>query len=438
MERAHSPQDEIYGPITLPSYCWAIIDTPEFQRLRHIYQLGPTHYVFPDATHTRFDHSLGTAYLSTVFMNNIKMSQSDLNVQEDHCKAVIIAGLCHDLGHGPWSHCFEPVAKEIDSTWTHEDMSCIILMQIYERYNIRKYVSEDVINAACCYIRGESYDKYPLWLSSIISNKETDIDLDKLDYLARDVNRTLNMSKLQFTRLILNCKVIDNKLAWKHSDIHLIQGLFYRRNDMHKRVYQHRVCNAISLMLVDMLFAAESYFNFESALYNVDEYIKLDDRIFSIILNGKCGEEAQKIAEDINCRRLYKCVGELRFRPDLQSEVTYSQLPRQQIEKNISDIDSNLPVNKLRVVKINYRYGISKNGKNPLELIPFWKSKQNKEDDKSSSPVHETYYLTGDDISCIGPIHFYETSMRVFVTDPKFNNIATAAFEKWRSVNGFK
>ena len=56
-------QDIVYGPITLPTYCWPFINQPTMQRLKNILQLGPNYYVFPGATHNRFEHSCGTAYL---------------------------------------------------------------------------------------------------------------------------------------------------------------------------------------------------------------------------------------------------------------------------------------------------------------------------------------------------------------------------------------
>ena len=55
--------DIVYGTITLPSYCWPFVNQPAMQRLKNIAQLGPNYYVFPGATHNRFEHSCGTAYL---------------------------------------------------------------------------------------------------------------------------------------------------------------------------------------------------------------------------------------------------------------------------------------------------------------------------------------------------------------------------------------
>ena len=92
--------DVVHGHIILDKYVWDFIDTPEFQRLRNLKQLGNTHYIFPSATHSRFEHSIGVAYLSNKLINHLS---SESNFE----KTITLAGLCHDLGHGPFSHLFD-------------------------------------------------------------------------------------------------------------------------------------------------------------------------------------------------------------------------------------------------------------------------------------------------------------------------------------------
>ena len=131
-----------------------IIDTPEFQRLRSIKQLGACNYVFPTATHTRFEHSIGVAHLGKEFLTRLVLnSNSDKNpikVTANDYLMVELAGLCHDLGHGPFSHTFDSdflVRRfELNSSDdelmigqlynTHENRSCLLLRHINTKYDI--------------------------------------------------------------------------------------------------------------------------------------------------------------------------------------------------------------------------------------------------------------------------------------------------------------
>lgn len=419
--RAHSPQDELYGPLDIPAYCWYIIDTPEYQRMRYIPQLGCASLIFPGATHTRFEHCLGCAHLANVFLTHISRAQPEIELKEEYWQSVIIAALSHDLGHGPWSHCFEAVAHQYSEVWDHEQMSCSILKHIVKKYKVP--IKSEVIDAACCYICGEIYEKYPPWLSRIVSNHDCDIDLDKFDYLARDMNRSLCIARFEYDRLIYHCHVVENQLAWKNSEISTIERLFFNRNDMHQRVYQHRVNQAFRAMVLDMLQAAEPYLNIRDALDDPEAFCKLDCRLQYLIELGKCGEEAQKLAERISLRQIYKCIGEIRLKPDNEEGHSYSQLPCSQLEEdfgNYSGIDSS----KIRVVKMQFRYGLKKDS-HPLLYIPFWKP-----------GCDQIVKLSIDDISCIVPAVFAETGMRVFVTDLDLVNKAKSVFDKWKEYKG--
>ena len=124
---------DIHGDIHLHPVHRAIIDTPQFQRLRHTKQLGMASFVYATATHTRFEHCIGVSYLAEKLVNNLmKESNFDLKsrITETDLLCVRTAALIHDLGHGPWSHAWDSsiVAEEDRQVqngekqprWTHE------------------------------------------------------------------------------------------------------------------------------------------------------------------------------------------------------------------------------------------------------------------------------------------------------------------------------
>lgn len=125
--------DPIWGDMCLDRLLIKLIDTSYFQRLRHLKQLGTTYFVFPGASHNRFEHSLGTAHLAGQLVRGLLARQPELGLTERDVLLVSMAGLCHDLGHGPFSHVFDNEflpAVDTDGAlrgWKHEAASEMML-----------------------------------------------------------------------------------------------------------------------------------------------------------------------------------------------------------------------------------------------------------------------------------------------------------------------
>jgi len=124
------------------------MDTPVFQRLRELKQLGSSYYVFGGASHNRFEHSVGVYHLSRTMIDRFCSSQPELGITDDERSAVGLAGLLHDLGHGPFSHVFDaefiPRARP-GVSWTHEQMSINLIDVMLEQGELGDDISPDVV-----------------------------------------------------------------------------------------------------------------------------------------------------------------------------------------------------------------------------------------------------------------------------------------------------
>ncbi|CAF5218133.1 unnamed protein product, partial [Rotaria magnacalcarata] len=89
--------DPIHGSIELHWLLVKLIDTPEFQRLRRLRQVGLAYYVYPGACHQRFEHSIGTCYLAGELLTRLCQKQPELNITPKDILCVQMAALCHDL-----------------------------------------------------------------------------------------------------------------------------------------------------------------------------------------------------------------------------------------------------------------------------------------------------------------------------------------------------
>lgn len=124
--------DVIHRSIDLHPLCVQVIDTPEFQRLRGVSQLAACRWVFPGAVHDRFQHSLGVAHLAEMWASHFRRVQPELGITDCDVLCVTLAGLMHDLGHGPFSHFWEAsflpatADRRRSAVPAHEELSCAL------------------------------------------------------------------------------------------------------------------------------------------------------------------------------------------------------------------------------------------------------------------------------------------------------------------------
>lgn len=172
--------DAIHGVMALDdeiiTHLKPIIDQPIFQRLRHIKQVGLVDLVFPSATHTRFNHSLGCSYLASRFADT-------LDLKGEKKTLAVLSALIHDIGHGPFSHAFEGLLHNGTKTVRHEDWTDEFLndFDLPKSHPLSKHKT-----TVRKFITGE-HDHVPGSDDNLIADiVSSQLDADRLDYLLRD------------------------------------------------------------------------------------------------------------------------------------------------------------------------------------------------------------------------------------------------------------
>ncbi len=230
--------DPLYGLIGFDhEIIYKLIDHPYFQRLRRIKQMGLSDYIYPGAVHTRFQHSLGALYLMKKSIESLKWKGVDISDEE--YKAVSIAILLHDIGHGPFSHALERVFISI----SHEE----ITLRIMEKLNIE---FEGELSLAIDIFKGKYFRKF---FKQLISGQ---LDVDRLDYLTRDSFFTgVAEGVIGYDRIITMLNVVDDRLVVEEKAIYSIEKFLVARKIMYWQVYLHKT----SLSAENMIYHLFDY-----------------------------------------------------------------------------------------------------------------------------------------------------------------------------------
>jgi HD superfamily phosphohydrolase len=233
--------DPVYGFITIPnSTVFDVIEHPWFQRMRRIKQLGLTHYTYPSAQHTRFQHALGAMHLMGLAIDVLRAKGIDIT--EDEATGVTLAILLHDIGHGPFSHTLE---QSIVPDLTHEDLSQLFMAGLNRHFN-------GALDKACAIFNGTYPKKF---LHQLVSSQ---LDMDRLDYLSRDSFFTgVAEGVISTDRIIKMLTVVNDELVVEAKGIYSIEKFLVSRRLMYWQVYLHKTVIAADQMLVNLLRRAK-------------------------------------------------------------------------------------------------------------------------------------------------------------------------------------
>jgi uncharacterized protein len=301
--------DPLHGAITLeganPTEALLIqlIDTPAFQRLRRIRQLGPASLTFHGAEGSRFTHSLGVMYVARRIFDRLAMRHPAL---QPHRTVTLCAALLHDLGHGPFSHTCEEIFQSNHELWTRR----ILQESPQIRLLLDKFAPDLAAQIAQVYLK-----QYPLPLVSQLVTSQ--LDCDRLDYLMRDSYFTgASYGKLDLDRIVLalDYDPATQQLVVARKGLAAIEHYLVVRYFMYAQVYNHPKNIAASWILERIMHRARhllskleidatltAWLTKPNAELTLKEYLKADDGVLMYHFQ-RWQESEDKILSDL-CRR---------------------------------------------------------------------------------------------------------------------------------------
>ena len=319
---------------------WNCLDSKEFQRLRRIRQLGGDFQVYPTAEHSRFSHSLGVYEIVRRMVTEIKSLSVELSEYDKIC--VMLAGLLHDVGHGPFSLAFEHVTNH-----SHEDYTAKIILGETELNQVLTEVSprlpEDIVSII-------EHNHPNDILNQIISGQ---LDADRMDYLLRDSYfSATSYGQFDLERILRTMrvrKIDENKkaLVVKYTGIHSVEDYIMARYQMYWQVYYHPVARSYEAVFIqlfnrlkDIFKDNKEYFSdmkvlipfLEKNVVSVEEYFKLDENSLLYccsLIQDKDDEIAADLARRLQNRRLFEYVD--------YSEENLAQIKNMLKEQNLDE-----------------------------------------------------------------------------------------------------
>lgn len=324
-------RDPVHGSIALSDGETAVVDSPEFQRLRAIKQLGFADVSFPGATHTRFLHSIGVCHLAGEAFERIfrNFPFSSPSARERFRQVFRLGALLHDVGHGPLSHTTEEVMPalsdlriELYNTRLKNEKKADLMESgavraSHEDYTI-KYLTDSPLTAvlsknfpdlspvhiACLIDKSipcpddffieQGLDLRPI-LSQLVSGE---LDCDRMDYLERDSYFTgTNYGKFDRDWMINNMAVypVDGKLflAINRRALYTFDDFLISRHHIHLMVYFHHKCLIFEEMLNRYLSSPDCTFKLPA---DINEYTQYNDFRLHEHLATSSNPWAQRIA----------------------------------------------------------------------------------------------------------------------------------------------
>lgn len=239
-------RDPLWDTIRLDEHAVRIVDSPSFQRLRYIRQLGLAHLVYPGASHTRFDHALGVYHLTQQALRLMHSQSAFGEIDERAVRVIPYAGLLHDIGHYPFSHALEELEPDRIPA-DHEALVGHFLSDADVRAALAN-VTDDGIAAVEGLVRGRSSNP----LQGLVSGS---LDLDKIDYLKRDARFCgVPYGEVDVDRLLHSLTIVRDPVSGTlevgvhEKGVAALESLLFAKYQMFRNVYWQHAVRAATVM----------------------------------------------------------------------------------------------------------------------------------------------------------------------------------------------
>ncbi len=300
-------RDSLYDLIPLGPREEKLISTPAFLRLQKIKQLGFVYRVWPGATHTRYEHSLGCYHLMLKALRALLQRGEDgglVGVSLSSIQTLVVAALLHDIGHYPFSHTIEELGHPII---LHEKVGRSIIENdevariIEQDYHLSPERVADFIDPP----KTRAMHADDELLHHLLSGA---LDVDKLDYLPRDA-RACNVpyGGVDVARLLAALRVHPNvhgqrHIVVTHKGISPLHSLLHARQEMFDNIYWHHASRAFQVMLMRAVQEA-----LLAGTLQASQLVGLDDASLLVLLADICMPASTRaLTQDLELRKPYK------------------------------------------------------------------------------------------------------------------------------------